>query len=134
MLRKQMLASAFALGMFVTLSGPAFADCNTKITLTSTGVQSDASGTAELRAVDTKQRIKVSIDSPVPDGTVYAVVTKTARGAKVLGSLTISLGSGELELENNKGKGDPNATDPFCTVANVAVVDGNLQAILFGVF
>lgn len=102
--------------------------------LTSTGVQNDASGTAETRAVDVKQRIKVSIDSPVADGTVYVVVTKTANGAKVLGSLTINLGIGELELVNNKGKADPNATDPFCTIANVAVVDGNLQAILFGPF
>ena len=131
---KRLFLALLSVGTLLTLAPMASADCRQKITLTSTGVARDASGTAEKRADGTNQRFKVSIDAAVPDGTTYGVVVNNK---KFVGALTIRMGDGELEIENNQGKPDPAVTDPICSITSVAVVEvnnGTIRPILYGSF
>jgi len=131
MFHKQLRMAVLGAGMLLGVATHAAADCRKQITLTSTGVEPDTSGTAEVRAVDTRQRLKVSMDSTAPDGTVYIVVVNRNR---VVGTMTVQMGNGQLELTNNRGNADPLAVDPICTLSSVAVINGDLQPVLFGAF
>lgn len=108
------------------------AGCQKKIALnaTSAGFAIGASGTAEVRARDAQQRFKVSIDANVADGTTFAVF---ANGS-LAGTITIALGAGELDLNNNNGNVLPSGVDPVCKISGVEVRDGSGSAILQGSF
>ncbi|MEO8657762.1 MAG: hypothetical protein ABI693_04790 [Bryobacteraceae bacterium] len=125
---------AFAACAALSTTTLALADCEHKGTLVSTGTIPNAAGTIEVKASGTTQRIQVKADLAVNDGTKFAVITKTSAGPKVLGTITVELGSVELKITNNNGNSDPAKTDPFCSVHSVAIVDGNLQPVLTGTF
>ncbi|MBI3780028.1 MAG: hypothetical protein HY278_03070 [candidate division NC10 bacterium] len=107
------------------------ADCRKKISLaaTSAGAAIDSSGTAEVRAQGAKQRFKVSMDARVADGTTFAVFAN----GQLAGVITIELGDGELELNNNNGKTLPDGVNPVCAISTVEVTDGS-NLILHGNF
>lgn len=114
------------------LAGTALADCQKKVALNATalGVSLDASGTAEARAQGTRERFKISIDARVPDGTTYNVFVN----GNLAGTITIQLGAGELQLQNDNGAVLPAGVSPVCAITSVSVTDGAGQAILTGSF
>jgi len=119
----------FAVG--VAMAAPAWADCQNKIglSITPAGVAIDASGTAEVRSQGAQQRFKVSIDARVADGTTFEVFAN----GQVAGTITIALGAGELDLNNNNGAVLPAGVDPVCGVATVDVLSAG-TVILQGTF
>src|SRR5262252_715508 len=117
----------------------AFADCRAKINLNvgPAGLGLDVSGTAEKRAQGTQQRFKVSMDARVPNGTTYNVFvfspTSAANGSPA-GSIIITLGAGELSLDNNNGATLPTGVDPVCNIGRVEVRNGAGGVVLSGNF
>jgi hypothetical protein len=124
-----MLVSA---GISLMLTTSVWADCRKKInlTVTSPGAASDSSGTAEVRQQGAQQRFKLSMDSRVPDGTTYVVKANNL----TIGAIVISLGDGELDLNNQNGKTLPSGINPACSVGPVSVTDGAGNVILMGSF
>jgi|SRR5262245_64026360 len=110
----------------------AFADCRQKIALDvqPAGFTLDVSGTAEKRADGTQQRFKVSMDARVKNGTTFSVYV----GANLVGTITIRLGAGELDLDNHNGATMPAGTDPVCGISSVEVRNGDGHAVLSGNF
>ena len=110
----------------------AFADCRQKIALDvqPAGFTLDVSGTAEKRADGTQQRFKVSMDAGVPNGTTFSVYV----GGNPAGTITISLGAGELDLNNNNGATLPTGVDPVCNIGRVEVRNGTGGVVLSGNF
>ncbi|MBI4524735.1 MAG: hypothetical protein HY695_13100 [Deltaproteobacteria bacterium] len=109
----------------------ASANCQKKIALTATaaGAALDISGTAEVRKRGAQQRFKVSMDAAVEDGATFVVFANNLP----VGTITISLGDGELEVNNNNGKVLPAGVNPVCSIGPVVVVDGN-TVVLEGSF
>ena len=133
MFRKQLITRLAALAMVLGMASVAFADCQKKIALSpsGTGVQLDASGTAEIRARGTAdQRFKVSMDARVADGTTFAVFAN----GQLAGTITILLGDGELNLNNRNGNLLPAGTNPVCSIQSVEVKNGSGVTILSGNF
>lgn len=121
------------LGLAALLAGSAWgADCRQKIALspTNAGVAADISGTAEKRGRSGQERFKLSMDARVADGTTYIV---WANGSPV-GTLTIALGDGELEINNNNGKTLPAGANPACSIGAVRVTDAAGMTVLNGSF
>ncbi|MFQ5776711.1 MAG: hypothetical protein ACE5IP_01745 [Terriglobia bacterium] len=136
MVRKKLIVVLAGLAMVLSMASQAFADCRTKIDLpdTALGAATDASGTAEVRARTrdgfVRQRFKVSMDARVADGTVFAVFVDD----QLAGTITIVLGDGELELNNNNDKILPTAVDPVCSIKTVEVRNGGGMTLLQGSF
>lgn len=132
MLRKQLTVALVALAVLFAMASQASADCRKRISLdaSAAGVQIGASGTAEARAQGTAQRFKVSIDAAVADGTTFSVFAN----GQLAGTITIALGAGELDLNNNNGKVLPAGVNPVCSIKTVEVRDGSGTAILTGSF
>ncbi len=132
--RTQFMTAALAVAFSALSAGTALADCQNKATLNDTGVISGSTGTVEVKAVDTQQRLQVIAEIPVADGTQFIVITRTSAGPKVLGTIRVELGRGELKLQNTKGNPDPNAVDPFCALRTITILDASLQPVLTGTF
>ena len=131
-MRKQGTMALLVLALGLVMAAPACADCRSKIDLsiTAAGAAIDASGTAEVRGEGAQQRFKVSIDARVADGTTFEVFAN----GQIAGTITIALGVGELDLNNNNGAVLPAGVDPVCSVATVDVLDAAGTAILQGTF
>lgn len=130
-MRKQGMVALVSVAMMLTMAVQAFAaDCQKKITLqaTAAGAAIDASGTAEARARGRQQRFKVSMDAAVPDGTTFMVFAN----GQPAGTITIALGAGELDLNNNNGNTLPAGVNPVCSIDSVDVIDGTGTAVLQG--
>ncbi len=128
---KGMKFLAVALALLTTTAATA-ADCRKKVALqpAALGITLDASGTIEARAAGTKERFKVSIDARVPDGTTYVVLVN----GMIAGTITVSLGAGELQLETNDNKAMPSAVASVCTIGSVAVIEPQGTPLLTGAF
>ncbi len=126
------VALAAAALLLTAVATQAGSDFRNRITLfaTAAGAQIDASGTAEVRASGTQQRFKVSMDARVADGTTFAVFAN----GNLAGTITIVLGAGELDLNNNNGNILPAGVDPVSGVKSVEVKDGSGTLILSGSF
>jgi hypothetical protein len=127
-----MISRALAVGLLIlgSLSVAQAADCQKKVQLqiTAAGAAIDSSGAAEVRSRGRRQRLKVSIDARVADGTTYAVFVNN----QLAGTLTISLGDGELELDSGDGANLPAGVTPVCGISTVDVKDSNGTIILHG--
>ena len=130
-MRKRGTTALLVLALGVAMAAPAWADCQNKIALnvTPAGATIDASGTAEVRGEGAKQRFKVSMDARVADGTTFEVFAN----GQLAGTITIALGAGELDLNNNNGAVLPTGDDPVCSVSTVDVLAAG-AAILQGTF
>jgi hypothetical protein len=113
-------------------SNAAAEECRKKITLqpTAAGNASDISGASEVRARGEEKRFKVSMDARVADGTVYVVRVDNS----VVGTISISFGDGELELNTNDGAVVPPALSQVCTAGYVSVTDAAGTPVLTGNF
>lgn len=124
----------FALAVLTAVTGApsAWADCRKKINLiaSSAGIAIDASGTAEVRQQGFQQRFKVSMDARVPNGATFVV---SANGQAV-GVITIQLGDGELDLNNNNGKTLPLPLSNVCAAGVVSVAGAGGVTALSGSF
>jgi hypothetical protein len=103
------------------------ADCRKKVALT--GASADVSGVVDARASGERQRFRLSMDANVPDGTTFTV---WANG-ELIGTITMQLGAGELDLNNNNGKVLPAAARQACSVTTVTVL-GSGGLVLQGNF
>jgi len=121
-----------AIGVGLLMTASAWADCRRKISLipSSVGIATDSSGAAEVRAQGSQQRFKLSMDARVADGTLYVV---RANGMAV-GTITVTLGDGELDLNNNNGKVLPAGLNPVCSVGQLSVTDAAGNSVLSGSF
>jgi hypothetical protein len=125
--KTRLLAMTFLLG---AMTAPAaMADCRKRINL-HPAVAGDWSGKAEVRQQGGQQQFKVSMDARVADGTTYIV---SANGLAV-GSITIRLGDGELQLSNSNGKMLPQGAQDVCSVGPVSVIDSDRKTLLTGSF
>lgn len=128
---KRGTTALLVLALGVAMAAPAWADCQNKIDLSITpaGAAIDASGTAEVRGEGAKQRFRVAIDARVADGTTFEVFAN----GQLAGTITIALGVGELDLNNNNDAVLPIGVDPVCSIATVDVLSAG-TAILEGTF
>lgn len=115
---------------FVMADHASAADCRKRISLTSTHAALDASGKAKVRARRAKQSFNVEAEANAPDGTTYLVFAN----GQPAGTITLALGEGELELNNNNGKVLPAGVDPVCSITDVQVVDTAGTVVLQGSF
>jgi hypothetical protein len=130
-MKKQVVTVLAGCSLAFTLTGYASAaDCQKKIALTSTGIAPDASGGAKVRARRVKQSFSVEAEANVPDGATYMVFAN----GQPAGMITMVLGEGELELNNNNGKVLPAGVDPVCSITSVVVVDSTGATVLEGSF
>ncbi len=131
-MRKRITVALAAVALMAAMVAQADSGFRKRITLSATaaGAQIDASGTAEVRASGTQQRFKVSMDARVADGTTFAVYAN----GNLAGTITIVLGAGELDLNNNNGNVLPVGVDPVSGIKSVEVKDGNGTLILSGSF
>ncbi len=133
MIRKQITLALVALTMGLAMVTQASADCRKRITLSASaaGASIGASGTAEVRAVGTAQRFKVSIDADVANGTTFNVFAN----GQPAGTITIVAFAGELDINNNNGNVLPAGVSPVCSSPKlVEVKDGSGTVILSGSF
>jgi hypothetical protein len=93
------------------------------------GEQMAAAGTAEMRAHGGRQRLRVSIDAHVPDGTVFRVL---ANGC-FAGAITVTYGTGELELDSERGR-LPDGVAPVWEITRIAIADRRGMLVLLGSF
>jgi hypothetical protein len=100
-----------------------------RLALTPTGVGIGAHGTADLRAQGNQQRVKVEIEANVADGTVFTVL---ANGIAI-GTITIRLQEGELELELGNGATLPGGL-LVSAITSIAVQDAAGATVLQGQF
>ncbi|MBI3470621.1 MAG: hypothetical protein HY013_04630, partial [Candidatus Solibacter usitatus] len=124
MIGKRAMTTLAATGLALALATSAWAaDCRKKIHLqaTSAGMAGDLSGAAEVRARGAQQSLRVSMDARVPDGTTFVVKS----GALTIGTVVISLGDGELDLNNKDGAVLPTGADPVCGVTSISVWDAS---------
>jgi hypothetical protein len=130
-MQKRRTTALLVLALGAAMAAPAWADCQKKIALSITpaGAAIDASGTAEVRSQGAQQRFKVAIDARVADGTTYEVFAN----GQLAGTITIALGAGELDLNNNNGAVLPTGVDPVCSVSTVDVLAAG-TVILHGAF
>ncbi len=131
-MRKRITVALAAVALMAAMVAQADSGFRKQITLfaTAAGAQIDASGTAEVRASGTQQRFKVSMDARVADGTTFAVYAN----GQLAGTITIVLGAGELDLNNNNGNKLPAGVDPVSGIKSVEVKDGGGTLILSGNF
>ncbi|MBI3668796.1 MAG: hypothetical protein HY237_03310 [Acidobacteria bacterium] len=134
MFRKQITLALVALALVFATASQASADCRKKIALeaTAAGAQIDASGTTEVRSRGAQQRFKVSMDARVADATTFNVFVNGL--PQPAGTITIVLGVGELDINNNNGNTLPAGVDPVCSIKSVEVKDGSGTLILSGSF
>ena len=130
-MQKRGITALLALALGVAMAAPAWADCrnNSALSITPAGAAIDASGTVDVRGEGTRQRFKVSIDARVADGTTFEVFVNS----QLAGTITIALGAGELDLNNQNGAVLPIGVDPVCSVSSVDVM-ANGAAILQATF
>lgn len=131
-MRKRITVALAAVALMAAMVAQADSGFRKQITLfvLPAGSQIDASGTAEVRVSGTKQSFKVSMDARVADGTTFAVYAN----GNLAGTITIVLGAGELDLNNNNGNVLPAGVDPVSGIKSVEVKDGNGTLILSGSF
>ena len=110
----------------------AWADCRKKVNLTPTGagISKDISGTAEVRAQGTAQKFKLSMDAAVKNGAIFMVMSN----GQLAGTITIQLGSGELDLNTKDGDKLPPGVNPVCSISSVSVSTSSGVAVLQGSF
>src|SRR5690348_8750798 len=98
--------------MLALTAASAWADCRKKINLvpTGAGISKDVSGTAEVRQQGTAQKFKVSMDAAVRNGAIFVVKSN----GQLAGTITIQLGSGELDLNTKDGDTLPPGVNPVC--------------------
>lgn len=121
-----------AITVLALTTASAWADCRKKINLipTGAGISKDISGTAEVRASGTAQKFKVSMDAAVRNGVIFVV---KANG-QLAGTITIQLGSGELDLNTKDGDTLPPGVNPVCSIGTVSVATPAGIAVLNGSF
>lgn len=135
-MRKQLMMTVMGLTMMLAatfgMEAYANADCFNKISLSPTdvGVANDISGKVAFEENGSSQRFKVSMDARVADGTTFVVF---ANGMPA-GMITITLGSGELDLNNHDGAILPAGLDPICNISSVLVTDGAGNPVIEGIF
>lgn len=121
-----------AMTVLALTAASAWADCRKKINLipTGAGVSKDISGTAEVRALGTAQKFKLSMDAAVHNGAIFVV---KANG-QLAGTITVQLGSGELDLNTKDGDTLPPGVNPVCSINTVLVTTPAGVAVLNGSF
>lgn len=135
-MRKQIMMTVMGLAMVLTttfgMKTYAYADCLNKISLspTAVGVANDISGNVSFEEKGASQRFKVSMDARVADGTTFVVYVN----GMPAGMITITLGSGELDINNHDGAILPAGLDPVCNISSVLVTDGAANPVIEGRF
>lgn len=84
-----------------------------------------ATGHADLRAQGNEQRLSVEMEANVPDGTVF---TLTANNIPI-GTITIQLGEGEFEFEQESGQTLTGGLLP-AAITSLALTDSSNAAVL----
>jgi len=121
-----------AITMLALTTASAWADCRKKINLvpTGAGISKDISGTAEVRQQGTAQKFKVSMDAAVRNGAIFVVKSN----GQLAGTLTIQLGSGELDLNTKDGDTLPPGVNPVCSISTLSVSSSSGVTVLNGSF
>jgi hypothetical protein len=128
---KQLKAAVISFALVLVPALYAHADCRhrTDLIATDDGAAIDASGNAEARQQESRERFKVQVEALVDDGTVFNAF---ADGI-FAGSLTAAGGRAELELDTDEFN-LPNELRPVCDLSEVEVTDADGVLILLGNF
>ena len=126
LLTTRLIAGTLALSWFTALAS---ADCKRKMALKTTGLVADASGTVDARSAGGEQRLKVSADAKVADGTTLVLYID----GRAAGTITFLLNNGEAEFNNHNGGVMPNRIDA-CSVTTIEVRDTSNLPVLIGAF
>lgn len=110
--------------------GGATTERKVKLVATVDGKAIRAHGSAKTKVKGTRQQFEAEVEARVADGTTFDIFV-TNNGATVkAGSVTMSDGEGELELEKNF----PDGVAPVNTITTVSVRDSNGVEIATGTF
>ena len=128
---KQLKAAVVSFALVLVPALYAHADCRnrTELIATDDGAAIDASGHAEARQQESRERFKVEMEADVANGTVFYAFAD----GQFAGTLTISSRAAELELDSEKGT-LPDELRPVCNLSLVEIIDANGVLILFGNF
>ncbi len=112
------------------LATQASAECHKKMALRSTGRVAEVSSEIDLRSNDSVQRLKITTDAKVPDGTTYVLYIN----GLAAGTVTFLLNTGEAEFNNNNGGVMPNGSESVCSVSTVELRDADNLPVVLGAF
>jgi hypothetical protein len=130
--KKNLSLALVALALALTAS-PAFAaNCRLKsaLNITAAGAAIDSRGAAEVRAEGERQRLRVSMDARVPDGTVFGVFVN----GSLAGTFAIELGAGEIELSPGHEACLRSGMNTVQGIQRIEVMDRAGNQVLRGLF
>ncbi|HEY6056394.1 MAG TPA: hypothetical protein VIV06_00100 [Candidatus Limnocylindrales bacterium] len=132
MIAKHLTLALVALAL-APAAPPAFAvNCRLKsaLDITARGATIGSKGTAELRAEGERQRLRISMDARVPDGTVFGVFVN----GSLAGTLAIELGAGEVDLGHGDGTCLRSGVNALRGSQRIEVMDRAGNQVLRGTF
>lgn len=124
--------AAVALALAPAASPVTTASCRltTPLDITAQGAAIGSKGTTEVRAEGERQRLRVSMDARVPDGTVFGVFVNGA----LAGTFAIELGAGEVELSHGHETCLRSGLNPVRETQRIEVMDRAGNQVLRGLF
>jgi hypothetical protein len=114
-------------------TSPAFASpcrLTTPLDITEKGAAIGSRGTTEVRAEGERQRLRVSMDARVPDGTIFGVFVNGA----LAGTFAIELGAGEVELSHGHESCLRSGMSTVQGIQRIEVMDRAGNQVLRGLF
>lgn len=122
-----------ALALAPAATPPAFtATCRltSPLDITAAGAAIGTRGTTEVRAEGERQRLRVSMDARVPDGTIFGVFVN----GSLAGTLAIELGAGEVDLSHGDGTCSRSGMNTVRGTQRIEVMDRAGNQVLRGMF
>jgi hypothetical protein len=129
---KNFALALVALALASAASSSFAANCRltTALNITAKGATIGSKGTAEVRAEGERQRLRVSMDARVPDGTVFGVFVN----GSLAGTMAIELGAGEVDLSHGDGTCMRSGMNTVQGIQRIEVMDRTGNQVLRGLF
>lgn len=132
MTKKSLSLALVALALVPTASSAFASNCRLKsaLNITARGAAIGSKGTAEVRAEGEQQRLRVSMDARVPDGTIFGVFVN----GSLAGTFAIELGAGEVDLSHGDETCMRSGMNTVQGIQRIEVMDRAGNQVLRGLF
>jgi hypothetical protein len=130
MTKKSLSLALVAVALASTASSAFAANCRLRsaLDITAKGATIGSKGTAEVRAEGERQRLRVSMDARVPDGTVFGVFVN----GSLAGTMAIERGAGEIDLSHGDETCLRSSANPVRGIQKIQVLDISGSPVLQG--